>query len=93
MHEHAGLDTVVTRPCRAPICVPRGGRAVGRVVLEEAPPPPATRNLGKLEAALRARVRQLDALIAQSLERSGFALMGPAIRASADAKALDTALP
>jgi hypothetical protein len=45
-----------------------------------------------LEAALRARDRQLDALIAQSLERSGIALMGPAIGASADAEALDTAL-
>jgi septal ring factor EnvC (AmiA/AmiB activator) len=46
-----------------------------------------------LEAALRARDRQLDALIAQSLERSGIALMGPAIGASADADALETALP
>ncbi|KOO26678.1 hypothetical protein Ctob_005846 [Chrysochromulina tobinii] len=45
-----------------------------------------------LEAALRARDRQLDALIAQSLERSGIALMGPAIGAAADAEALDTAL-
>ena len=46
-----------------------------------------------LEAALRARDRQLDALIAQSLERSGIALMGPAIGAAADADALETALP
>ena len=45
-----------------------------------------------LEAALRARDRQLDALIAQSLERSGIALMGPAIGASADAEVLNTAL-
>jgi septal ring factor EnvC (AmiA/AmiB activator) len=46
-----------------------------------------------LEAALRARDRQLDALIAQSLERSGIALMGPAIGAAADVDALETALP
>jgi hypothetical protein len=47
----------------------------------------------ELETALRARDRQLDARIAQSLERSGIALMGPAIGASAAAEALETAPP
>ena len=28
------LDTVVTRPCRVHLCVPRGGRAIGRVGAE-----------------------------------------------------------